>query len=229
MGACFCFICLAADVSGSATAGTGRFSKEEPWKAKEYYPTVASIHKWISHFVLFAANLIVMTGIARYEDHYLKQKRFLAPLSLMTYCAIGFLCEIAYRAARRKHQVLKAPEILNGKKISPDANTGLKIYSPIAFEKASFEGEPLMILDNLVLNVDKSPLPMVEYSHLHPGGKFTLAKNVGRDISKFFYGGYTLVNPGMHKKNHSNKALSIAETLVVGVLEDQIDIKEQPM
>ena len=86
-----------------------------------------------------------------------------------------------------------------------------------------------MILDNLVLNVHKTPFSLVEYSHLHPGGKFTLTKNVGRDISKFFYGGYTLVNPGMHKKNHSNKALSIAETLVVGVLEDQVDIKEQPL
>jgi hypothetical protein len=103
LGASFCLICLAADISGSATAGTGRLSKEEPWKAKEYYPTVAKIHKLISHFVLFSANLIVMTGIARYEDHYLKRKRFLAPLSLMTYCTIGFLCEIAYRAARRKH------------------------------------------------------------------------------------------------------------------------------
>ena len=83
-----------------------------------------------------------------------------------------------------------------------------------------------MILDNLVLDIEKTPFPLVKYITLHPGGKFTLTKNFGRDISKFFYGGYTLVNPGMHRVSHSNNALSIAQSLVVGVLEGQSDIQE---
>jgi hypothetical protein len=31
------------------------------------------------------------------------------------------------------------------------------------------------------------------YERLHPGGKFVLIKNFGRDISKFYYGGYALM------------------------------------
>ena len=47
-------------------------------------------------------------------------------------------------------------------------------------------GEKLVILDNLILNLNG-------YERYHPGGKFTLMKNLGRDISKFYYGGYALV------------------------------------
>lgn len=42
----------------------------------------------------------------------------------------------------------------------------------------------LVILDDLVLDVS-------EYMSNHPGGKFLLEHNIGRDISKFFYGGYS--------------------------------------
>lgn len=47
--------------------------------------------------------------------------------------------------------------------------------------------EQLVILDNLVLNVE-------HFMNYHPGGKFLLNHNIGRDISKFFYGGYALDN-----------------------------------
>ena len=46
-------------------------------------------------------------------------------------------------------------------------------------------GEPLVILDNLVLNVS-------EFINQHPGGRFSIRQNIGHDISKFFYGGYSL-------------------------------------
>ncbi len=42
-----------------------------------------------------------------------------------------------------------------------------------------------MVLDEMVINV-------TEYIENHPGGKEVLEHNVGRDISKFFYGGYSL-------------------------------------
>ena len=40
-----------------------------------------------------------------------------------------------------------------------------------------------MLLDDLVLDV-------TDYMFNHPGGKFLLEHNIGRDVSKFFYGGY---------------------------------------
>ena len=42
-----------------------------------------------------------------------------------------------------------------------------------------------MILDDLVLDIEN-------YMDNHPGGRFLLEHNIGRDISKFFYGGYAL-------------------------------------
>ena len=74
-------------------------------------------------------------------------------------------------------------------------------------------GKALVLFDNLVLDLNG-------YERLHPGGKFVLNRNAGRDISKFFYGGYAMVNyPGVKPFAHPPYALEIAESLVVGVLE----------
>lgn len=45
----------------------------------------------------------------------------------------------------------------------------------------------MVILDDYVLEVG----PFLDY---HPGGRFALEQNIGRDVSKFFYGGYALEN-----------------------------------
>ena len=47
--------------------------------------------------------------------------------------------------------------------------------------------QQLVILDDMVLDVTK-------FQFSHPGGTFSIKQNIGRDISKFFYGGYTLEN-----------------------------------
>lgn len=45
--------------------------------------------------------------------------------------------------------------------------------------------ESFVILDDLVLDV-------TDYMEEHPGGSFLLEHTIGSDISKFFYGGYSL-------------------------------------
>lgn len=76
-------------------------------------------------------------------------------------------------------------------------------------------GEQLVCLDDLVLDVSSFKLS-------HPGGKFVLDYNVGRDISKFFYGGYTLENStGLKPHTHSNMARCIANSLVIARLEEK--------
>jgi cytochrome b involved in lipid metabolism len=60
----------------------------------------------------------------------------------------------------------------------------------------------LVILDDLVIDVG-------DYMDNHPGGKFLLAHNIGRDVSKFFYGGYSLDGNLINKTKrhtHSNMA-----------------------
>ena len=57
------------------------------------------------------------------------------------------------------------------------------------FEKRIKDGEQLVILDNMVVDISS-------YAYNHPGGAFLLDYNVGRDISKFFYGSYALDGNG---------------------------------
>jgi cytochrome b involved in lipid metabolism len=53
------------------------------------------------------------------------------------------------------------------------------------FESAIEYMIPLVLLDNLVLNVG-------EFMNQHPGGRFLIRHNIGHDVSKYFYGGYCL-------------------------------------
>ncbi len=90
----------------------------------------------------------------------------------------------------------------------------LPIWSTHAIEEKVAEGEPLVICDNLVLRVDG-------YEKLHPGGKFTIVKNYGRDIAKFYYGNYTLTSDKYTVAHtHSGQANQILESMIVGVIED---------
>ena len=70
------------------------------------------------------------------------------------------------------------------------------------FKERIAEGEMLCILDEYVLDVSK-------FCRNHPGGRFAIEHNVGRDISKFFYGCQSLENNTAGEKIghiHSNYA-----------------------
>ena len=63
-------------------------------------------------------------------------------------------------------------------------------------------------------------LDMTQYIDNHPGGAFSLSHNIGRDLSKFFYGGYSLENEKyVENYVHSNDARRVVNTLIVGKLE----------
>jgi len=53
-----------------------------------------------------------------------------------------------------------------------------------------------------------------------------LKKNFGRDISKFFYGGYAMVG-GTKVHRHSPNALAIAKQLVVGKLDLEPSLNDE--
>lgn len=71
-------------------------------------------------------------------------------------------------------------------------------------------------MDNLVLDLEK-------YCDFHPGGKFVLTHNFGKDISKFFYGGYVLEEnlSGKSPKGHthSNVALKVVNKIAIATFE----------
>jgi len=66
------------------------------------------------------------------------------------------------------------------------------------FDQRIASGEQLVILDDLVLDVSR-------FMSEHPGGTFLIKHNIGRDISKFYYGGYALENRANQQPyTHSN-------------------------
>jgi Cytochrome b5-like Heme/Steroid binding domain len=86
------------------------------------------------------------------------------------------------------------------------------------FEDQISHGQQLMILDEVVLDVSSF------VSH-HPGGAFVIKHNIGRDISKFFHGGYSLdgnlgSKPATGYK-HSNYARMIVNSLIVAQFEKE--------
>jgi len=85
------------------------------------------------------------------------------------------IMEIAYRVYKKKSlRELKVDQ-------------GSEAWSVERIKReALFEGRHIVVLDNMVLDVDR-------YDGAHPGGKFVFTKNYGRDISKYMYGGYKLV------------------------------------
>ena len=94
------------------------------------------------------------------------------------------------------------------KKKWPDYKLPPSNMSIDEFELRVRQGEELVILEDLVLNIE-------QYKYKHPGGKFSLVQNVGRDVSKFFYGGYALENEEIEPHLHSGIARSIVNSLIV--------------
>ena len=78
------------------------------------------------------------------------------------------------------------------------------------FDEITSQSErKLVVIDNLVLDV-------TQFAENHPGGKFVIDKLNGRDISKFFYGGYSFEqNSGSQNHTHSNYARRIVNDLIV--------------
>lgn len=60
-----------------------------------------------------------------------------------------------------------------------------------------------------------------KFKFSHPGGKFVIEHNVGRDISKFFYGSYMLEND-MDPHLHSNIARRIVNEITIGRLKENV-------
>lgn len=83
-------------------------------------------------------------------------------------------------------------------------------------------GRKLVILDEFVLDV-------ASYISWHPGGRFVLNHNIGRDISKFFHGGYSLENnlgprPAAGYK-HSNVARQVVNSLIIAQFQKENQVQ----
>ena len=87
------------------------------------------------------------------------------------------------------------------------------------FDDAVAAGRKLVILDDHVLDIE-------QFIDQHPGGRFTMSHNIGRDVSKFFYGGYSLEgNMGRKPAEgylHSTFAKMVANNLAIARYQPEV-------
>ena len=84
------------------------------------------------------------------------------------------------------------------------------------FENLVKKGKKIAILDKYVVD-------FTQYEQFHPGGANFLKLNAGRDISKFFYGGYVMQSQlGMKPHTHSNIARKIVNDLIIAKLDFEV-------
>ena len=110
-----------------------------------------------------------------------------------------------------RHRLTAQTGVLNFSK----CKTGLTM-TVAQFDSEVKAGRNLVTIDNLVLDIGSFAL-------VHPGGKFSLQQTIGRDISKYFYGGYSMLSDaGKNRAHvHSLKALEIAQEMVIATLAGQ--------
>ena len=204
-----CIITIPGALTGSAAATIMRFyNGDKDWSEKERVTRIAKIHRWFGYVMLLMGAAGMTTGIGYYYKFIIKQEADgmqLNMLSLLSFIFLIIIFETIYRV-RNKYSLghIKTPEPADGKII---------IYTPSKLDEEVKAGKPLVVFDNLVLNMNG-------YERNHPGGKFVLTHNYGRDVSKFFFGGYNLVQvPGLRPHHHSQAALDIVRTMIVGVIE----------
>lgn len=76
-------------------------------------------------------------------------------------------------------------------------------------------GRKVLIMNELVLDVEN-------YIPMHPGGRFVIEKNLGRDISKFYYGGYSILSDfSISVHVHSRQADVQVYGMIIGHIRDQ--------
>lgn len=72
-------------------------------------------------------------------------------------------------------------------------------------------GRKLVLFNNFVVDVE----PFMDE---HPGTRFVLSQNIGRDIGKYFYGAYSM-EEDVAPHIHSHYAAGIIKKLTIGKLE----------
>jgi len=92
----------------------------------------------------------------------------------------------------------------------------LNYVSAYTYEKQIRDGAVLCSLDDLILDVGG-------FMSRHPAGKFLIQNCIGRDMGKFFHGGYKMEdadnNVQIRPYRHSMAARKIIQELVIGRIE----------
>jgi len=172
------------------------------WKTF-FIRTVARVHKYLALLIVLYGQYVILTGIKIYYRKYSGTSDqegltfILFFLHLGGHVVLFAVLEIVFRLWRNKSGALTSKD-------------PVKTITSFEYEELVKEGKQLCILDDLVLDVGR-------YASRHPGGKFLIDAIMGRDVSKYFYGGYKMENSKSNRDapyRHSMMARKVVSTLV---------------
>lgn len=169
--------------------------------------TSARLHKYFAVLVLIYGQLCILFGIFAYYDGVQSNNERERDTLILFFVHLGFhfvlfvVLEIFYRLWRNKSGPLTTKEVT-------------KTLTTEEYEKLVHNGGKFCILDDFILDTKR-------FASRHPGGQFLIDSTVGRDVSKYFYGGYKMEN-NKHNMDgpyrHSMSARKIVQGLIVARL-----------
>ena len=151
-----------------------RLYMDVDWGKSKVVRYVAKVHKFFGIGVMVGMQLAMFTGVTYYSKTYGNEHigltlAIISPILFVFGVVVG---ELNYQLKLRKKKGFFSYDIPSS-------------ISREEFDQRISDGEKLLILDDLVLDVKG-------FEKEHPGGRFMISHNIGRDISKFYHGGYSL-------------------------------------
>lgn len=132
------------------------------------------IHKYTGYALIITSQIATLLGVISYNDQ--TGNPTLGAVNLGLFLLIWAILEIITQIKTRGG---------SDRGEGTSKYLDLKVMNVSEFQRRIAKGAKFVILDDLVLDVG-------DYAEEHPGGDRLLLSNIGRDISKFFYGGYSM-------------------------------------
>ena len=89
-------------LTGALTLGYMRYyNGDKEWGSKERATVIGKLHRWVSYFVLFYANVIILGGTITYCLTYLKESKFI-PIGMISFLLFINLILVSEYINRRK-------------------------------------------------------------------------------------------------------------------------------
>ena len=156
---------------------------------------VKNAHRYLGFALILFSQVTILYGVSIYCYNNHLGDSPLGIINISVFLGIWGLLEARYQIEKRKKPVFL------GESIPMSVET---------YNQRLRMGEKLVILDDLVLDLR-------HYIGSHPGGEQVLRRNIGRDVSKFFHGAYSMERttfPWLH----SSLALTLVNSLRIGSL-----------
>lgn len=160
-------------------------------------------HRYLAYAIILLSQVTILLGIVKYYErlHNIPRGVMWCAINIgVFWIPLGLLESLHQRNLKLLHPFNKPRDTLD----QDD------------FNRLVFQGRQLAVVDDLVVDLSS-------FVGKHPGGRFVIEMNVGRDISKYFHGGYSFDgNLGLQPATghrHSNYARMIVNQLSIAMFD----------